>query len=464
MPDDPDLEPIQHFPELVGEWCRDINSANRELVADSLRTSWPFAQATSFATMPLVRLSFRLYMAVEGKRVLFFFIRKTGSKLLRLDARIKFEVITSEPVSIVDAQPKFQLGIPPLMVHPVTDALRARLTNNNPYASKERTMLIDLGHDEYLATIDPEDGFPNAPVYFTADGKTMRLRADSDNAPLPPFLKLIGRLRLWASDALSDKSTHVLADPPKPDDASDVKQLLYVFGEAYRYGWRALTPKPSSDPIIEPPPAKFALTTYGLDGYAANVVLRLDKTGRHIASNPNEPHFQMGLNVKIDVNERHPHPLATIRLSLPDFLVYGEMAQRFLDALEDNDRRGLKDIHEKLPAPYNDATVRDLSRYLRNNREHLAIFRIKRASNGDRADKDVVTTTGRLRDRQVRLIFSANFRVDTRQQRPVTYTSKNPKLLYVGPENGEQGRLGKRAISHLMKIVAALKQWQGWMA
>jgi hypothetical protein len=429
---------MSDLPVVARAWARGILAAGVRLATDSVE---PGARSFSPDHLLLRRMNceWRVYLAREQQRIVFFFFKQRDPTLVFLDTSIHMQFVLRPPEDRlpppVYERASYRVGLPEFVVRYPTQSQREQCAPTEMYTGHWILLKVGPGGVNYLGVGDPRLGAYSpggASIRFKGEGEEIAAaaREHRQDWPAKPFLQLVDVMGEWARSAETEsrRTQPPAAEIRLDDDASGPNAPWRILGHLVSAYCEAAT----SLIAANDGPMRVA---YGLDGYRASVTLRLGSNGE-IAVDPDEPN-PIQLTMIATVWQQGPVPVVNVDVRPPDFLVRGELFRQMLRALA-----------TRAPAGF-EGDWRD---YVASVGDEAIIFRVKRG-------RDVDTDLFALRSQRIppkRLILEADVKVDLSKERSVELRSR-PKILF--PYNGDDALVGNETVAHLLRLVVALSQW-----
>lgn len=326
------------------------------------------------------RLAWRLYLAQEKSKIVFFFMRESSPVNVVLDTNISFRVAAVsrfEQPTPITAESIIKRIVLPAFIK--TQPSKQELKDFAPQgATQENTLFLTIGpqRKNLLAVMNPEkhnlvgitepDWWPS--LQYSPNGIPGAVEPDNGKYSLKPFLDLTETLRSWVKEGF-DVGLDMTFNVDSLGYQSDVRHILKTIIKAYSDAFSQVRMRETSQ-------SKLLLALAGgyevLD-FQARVVLRLRPDGSIASDNKQDP-FQLLMLVRM-IRERDKMK-ARVAIGPPDFLVSGALYAAFLEALQQ--KEALAEITSQLQS-----SPEEVKRLLRTFAELGVIFRIKRENDGD---------------------------------------------------------------------------------
>ena len=435
--------PLEAFPETAAGAGRAVARANAALAAASLDR----LLVGGFGDVFLVwraRFDWRFYVALEGRRAVFFFARSASPTEVVLDATASFTLEPLTPGALPPpAGPLAYRWVVPSFVIPAPDPAQVRLWAPDA-APADKTVFLALGRsvERVLAVRLQTDA--GAQFAYSEAGRKITFSSSDSRWPLQPVISLLQAIRAW-TESESDQGTEVPLTPPERLDNAAVRILV-----ALAQGWLGA----SRGGILgdgDVRPASPLVLAYGVDDLHARVVLRLTSDGDLASSDADDP-FQLALQVRVGPHDGGVRAIATIRP--PDFLAGGSLHEAFGRLVRSPEFvRALRSTFED-PAPPEEA----LADFLAASRSRWSVFRVAR---GRTHDTDVVVWEGTQAGRPFLLVLRADVVVDTSGTEPDVRLADRSRLrpLYWGPADAEEGPVLEDVVRYFVRLLSQVQRW-----
>lgn len=276
--------------------------------------------APDAAYLTNIRVGLRVSFTLQTSSTIFFFFHTDAESYVPVEASVAFQV---RPIAVPPAPPGSTIprcrALPPFVLTGLSAGDIARFGPSG--ATPQNTVFLALGNgQDIFALRNPRDAKRSA-IRFSRNrtpGVEQTWRSGYD---LQPFLELMKTLDSWVADGAP-------AAAPVPMSGSAmpvvVTGILDTLTEAYVTSASQLAAP--TEPLASA--QEWFSKYYEIYGFSASVKMRITADGS-LSESPEQERLQIATQMKIDGT----HPVSTITIGEPRFVVAGRLRQAFLDEL-----------------------------------------------------------------------------------------------------------------------------------
>ncbi|MCO6493463.1 MAG: hypothetical protein J5I98_33895 [Phaeodactylibacter sp.] len=234
---------------------------------------------------------------------------------------------------------------------------------------------------------------------------------------------------------------------------NDIGQIVRTIAGSYTETRKALsagTPKPGTPGGLFPTGA----IHYGLSGFRAQLVLRLDEEGA-LALYNSKKSFQLGLQARLRETENVQEMI--IEMNIPDFLTEGDLYKAFWDIFLYQD--GAEELRETLlelfaKNGYSIAGEELLTLLETGSFGKGTVFRIDRDR---KTDVNLFIVTGMANGKRHSIVFSGKFEVESVNPPRIWFKGKNTLKAHFWPQ---ENSLSQEVVDYFLRLAKYFKNWK----
>lgn len=446
---------LEELPDQIGATVRGVPYLNQGLMRSFFRRA--HLSGTNLKDLYILQkygidIHFIINKTTDGQFLIFFNRKKRRAEVV-IDIFLQFQVevdLKGRPVEQAAKAQLFKWEVPPFLV--VDQEQRQAMLSTiskRPFPSSTTLTLMGREGQQLLidfkrkATVEGGKFRPKANIWFEQEPVVKKKK----RYPAQPFLIIYESIRSWVAG--NWRSDHV--EPVIPGTGNDVHMVVSALAEGYRTAKLHLADQGGLDPGLKP-----LLDHYDVNGFHANLLLRLDGAGE-FAITDSRHSYQLGLDMNII--EKSLHYEGLISMSIPDFLIKGELFEAFWDLFLPRDeaverRTALRNAmaDEAIPAP----SDRELLRFLRSGkRNHSSVFRVDR---NRRIDFNLFFISGMYKGKFTTLVFSGKFEVRSVHPPKISYPN-NEKLKVHYFSDGQDGFVDQDFVDYFLRLLWYFNKW-----